>query len=632
MSTVEGAYWQRFAAIPDKFLARRFASATSALGISEGTVALLVAVLGGGFIGILYWVFLLLVGPSEPLRISILYRFGDNDYLPLIYALARGEYREFSDFATYGRGFLPFPMVSIAPYSIGVALAGDPGFIMADFVVGAARALVLQRTLLLLSRRPLASAFMALVLVVVLYDVHAWSYRIPRPFVTQVFYLLAFHLSLRLWLTRASDRWLWPAAHGVLIAATVQGDLHGGVFLGVAAALTLVATAWRNENILSVTRYGLVLGVGFALTVAPFVVQASLAPADVLVRWGTFDHSRAWEQPLIETIALPLALSIAVIPLFFRRTEQFGEQVAAAAVGLLFVLAALLASSVFIGVLGRAIQIYQFYEKIPQVAAFALAITIALVLLQRIASPTLLAIVMAATTLATLQPIAGGAKGTAQRTSQQVVEAGIPIITHTRTTYRADIAGVWLHLARSAKPGLRVLGTFDQQLAMLWSMDGDHSLLVPDTFQTMVGDAVIEERTLALARLIGMTDAQLRMNLDGPAGFKYFQVRFLTHARWQASPFQLPADPMRYNKDQLARIVKGAKGDNATYWTLEMPEDEKQRISAKYAVTVLQPRPDFIVVNTTGLSQNLPGPSAPNYRQTYSNRSFRVFARTTQGP
>ena len=619
--------WQRRVSSFDAACERRFALLATSLRLSPHAAATLIALLGGGLLGTLYWLFVLLFGLDEPLKISVFYRLGDTDYLPLIYALARGEYGEISDFATYGRGFLPFPLVSIAPYALAVALAGNAGFILADFAIGAMRALILQRTLLLLSRRPLASAILAVLLVIVLFDVNAWSYRLPRPFVTQVFYLAGFHLCLRLWLKRGAQSWVWPAGHGVVVAATIQGDLHGGVFLGTAAALTLVAVAWRTSTLMPVLRYGLWFGCGFAVAVLPFALQSLSAPTHIVTRWGAFDHDRAWDQPLVDTIIVPAGLLIALIPLLSRRGLMANEAAAASAVGLLFVLAATISSTVFVLVLGRAIQIYQAYEKIPQIALSMLSIVIVCLVLHRVKSTILLSLMVAIALLAAGKPIAGTAKEAVQIQSQRLTEPGLPFAAHYAPSYRRDVTDIVHRLDAQRSESPQVLGTFDQQFAMLWSIRAGRSLFIPDTFLTMVDDTTIEDRTIGLSRLVGMSTTQFRENLDGTLRFNYFQARFLTLEKWQASPFHMPADPTRYTPAQLARILELRKGDSAAYWNLETPEDEKVRLLAKFVAPQTIAAPDVIVLNNFGLSRNLPGPTAPGYTLTYANPSFRMFLR-----
>src|SRR4051812_45148320 len=58
---------------------------------------------------LLYWLLAAAFHPGEPARVAVLYRFGDTDYLPAVYALARGEPGVALDPVTCGRGLLPFP-------------------------------------------------------------------------------------------------------------------------------------------------------------------------------------------------------------------------------------------------------------------------------------------------------------------------------------------------------------------------------------------------------------------------------------------------------------------------------------------------------------------------------------------
>jgi len=83
--------------------------------------------------------------------------------------------------------------------------------------------------------------------------------------------------------------------------------------------------------------------------------------------------------------------------------------------------------------------------------------------------------------------------------------------------YRHDLDELWRELAGLQYRNDRVLGTFDQQLGMLWLTRPDHWLWLPDPFLTTVPDAAIEERVISVAKQIQMKPINLghsHQNLD----------------------------------------------------------------------------------------------------------------------
>jgi hypothetical protein len=94
-----------------------------------------VGLLSAVLIGLAYWIICIFMQTDEPMSIRILYRYGDTDYLPFIYALARFNVHEFATLSNLG--VLPFPLLFFAPHAAMIALFGDWGFAAADALVTA---------------------------------------------------------------------------------------------------------------------------------------------------------------------------------------------------------------------------------------------------------------------------------------------------------------------------------------------------------------------------------------------------------------------------------------------------------------------------------------------------------------
>src|SRR5262249_26456003 len=148
-------------------------------------------------------------------------------YYPMIAALARREEGEAILHEKAGTGISSFPIVSIAPHAACVALFGTAGFVVADILVTLAFYAVV---LLFLSAVRIASPWrecLALFLVCggsevqyrlmrasvpslweffVSWDLTFWVWgeRVPRPFVSELFLLLALTFLLKLIWSRAA--------------------------------------------------------------------------------------------------------------------------------------------------------------------------------------------------------------------------------------------------------------------------------------------------------------------------------------------------------------------------------------------------------------------------------------------
>ena len=134
-----------------------------------------------GTLGLLYWFFVAFYRGDDPLPVKILYRFGDPDYLPLIYSLSRGNFREFIDPASSGTGLLPFPIFSILPYAIGVAVFGDAGFPVVDAALSVTRFLLFFTIIYFITGDRTLSAAASLAVIPILYSIEGWAFRYPRP-------------------------------------------------------------------------------------------------------------------------------------------------------------------------------------------------------------------------------------------------------------------------------------------------------------------------------------------------------------------------------------------------------------------------------------------------------------------
>jgi hypothetical protein len=624
--------------------------ATSLMPIVVTAIGFAVAVVVGGA----YW--LSITDLKEPFAVSLLYRFGDDDYLPMIYAIARGKFTEFAAYGLVGSALLPFPVVSSAPYSVSVALFGDHGFVFADTIISALRfaaCLLLARAF---TRDALLQACAALMTFVltgpVLYSdviwrlnalgmdaehiASSWLMRYPRPYVTGIFVILLLvtctHLTRSL--RRKEDAAWISAGHGVALAMAAQGDFHLALIgcLGTAVAFVqFVATDVRSWK--SALKSAAQVAVGFAIAILPMIFQVLSVSAEVSARWGLFaiPRSSALEFVDVDRWQVGIALAGATAWWILRRHgDERAESLVLTAV--CFYAASLVALPVSIALLGKSIQIYHFRERSQ---AFATILILVIVFAaagvagralqrKRWALRTLQAgFVLAAMLAASLQIRSSFelAREAASKQTQQRVwrNAGWEPLP----TYRTDLAGLIEELERPEYRKALTLGTFDQQLAMWWLTRDAHTLWIPDTFVSTAADAVIEKRTLELSRLTGMPPHTFAALIAMERS--YFTMRFLTLGKWQASAAYVAAPIADYSPDQQARI---RNTDRYNPWAIRLPISERNRLLQHFAAIESTGTPiDLIVLADTIDFAGLPGPPAEQFRPVFSNASFRVWIR-----
>jgi uncharacterized membrane protein YsdA (DUF1294 family) len=277
---------------------------------------------------------------------------------------------------------------------------------------------------------------------------------------------------------------------------------------------------------------------------------------------------------------------------------------------------AFLAPLAMVALTHKSIQDYHFVQQLNDAVVLGVFLTIAMIMLSsrlRGWIVVVAAVALAATGAAQIMQDVQAAVG---KTTQQRVW-GFPAMPN----YRNDLAGLLRELDSEKYLRYNVLGTFDQQLSMLWITKRDHTLFIPDTFLSLVSDRLIEERTIALSKLVGMSEEEFNQK----ANENYFQKRFLTLAKWQATRNYLAAPLEDYSADQLRNVLRTRRVMDS--WRVAMPRSEEDRLRNAYRVArVGGEAPDLVILTNAGTYSNLSPPSGA-FALVYTNDSFRVFAR-----
>jgi hypothetical protein len=594
--------------------------------LKHGLLVFWCGLAGSGLIGLLYWCLSALRPDVEPLIVTIMYRFGDTDYLPLIYSLAHGRYSEIADAASYGTGILPFPAGTILPYALCIAAFGNAGFIVGDVLISAGRFLLFYAILRSITNKKALATGAAFAIMLALYSggsFGGWGFRYPRPYVTQLFLLAVTLTGVHLFRQiRKNELRIFSAfGHGTVVGIATEGDMHAAIGFALATAFLFAAFLMYSGRWKLVLTTGTYVALGCLLGTIPFAFQSLNANADVLARWGAYEHGRNLILLLIFTKSLLETGVIALAPSIKNLTPWAFEDSSAKETDLTFVLLAMIGGALFapavaVALTGKVIQGYHFIDRFEDVVRLGLYLTFAMMLVSVRLKVWLVAAATAVLAAYGARPIFRDARDAVNKTEQQRVWGDFVAIPN----YRRDLAALLGELDREKYRDARILGTFDQQLAMLWITQPRHTLFIPDTFLSLTSNEVIERRTIALSHLVGMSEEEFLRKATQP----YFQLRFLTLAKWQATINYLAAPPEDYSADQLRNVLRTFPLD---FWHVEMPQSVQNRLRARYvAPQAVKESPDLVILTDEPSYSNLPGPSGA-FSLAYRNNSFRLFAR-----
>jgi hypothetical protein len=565
--------------------------------------------------GLVYWLISAALLGTEPFPVTILYRYGDTDYLSLIYAFSRFQFHEF---ATEGLGpprLLSFPPGLAMFYALPIAILGDYGFPVADVVVAILRMAVCFLVAKAIFKSANAAAMAAIVIFVVtgplplvsryweLFNRPLWDMRLLRPYVGG---LLALSLVLtthrvRAMLSGGRYQWRLCAVHGVSIGLAAQGELHLGIIASFSTAAVLAYSAatvpngWRRA-----IASGAWIGGACLIVLIPMVIEVLASHPDVLGRFGQRTVSRLSPPLLFDLVqwfdVAALGLIAAVIA--WRRVgdDAMTEGRQLLMMSCFYVLMAALSTPLSGMVLGRGVQMFHFPFRSWgfTILGYTIAGLIAVPhFLKRITKnggrPT--AALTAGALIALSIHFAHMARTSLDFSRRDVQQRSYPGEgLEPIVGYRTDLGGLWKELQREQYRERRVLGTLNQQLAMLWLTRPGHYTWNPDPFVSMVTNDDIEKRLIAFCQLVQMTPESFARHLRE----MYFRVYLLSSQRWSE---------------------------------FGMPDTEHHRLVDRYATPMpVDPSLDIVILEREGSFRDLPGPER-GFHKTYENRTFSLWLR-----
>ena len=489
------------------------------------------------------------------------------------------------------------------------------------------------------------AAVTAALLYLISTDSALWSWRIPRPFVTEVLFLICVfrisvavtgcnHKSSRPWIP-----WFWLAiAFSLLFQSQLYSGLSTSLIIASVVLYSLVLSLAGQDLKSGIKSLSVFLSTA-AVCCAPFLLSRLLEHPDYPVRLGVFSVERG-NIHLVPSLNLYFLTGAALILGWFLITalqsefdsrQSSGKQKVWILCG--FCLASLFALPVSAFVLGKSVQVYHFSEHIEKV----IYLTILVFFLStrsrrsllfpdrgpRIAGKRVRTIQVLAVILLSLVATVS----TALQYSQ--------VSGHMRpdfeeyqslTNYRSDFLEVSNELSIHRSQGAQVIGTLDAQLFSWWVSFQNGQSFIPDPALTRLPDSVVEYRLAAFCRMLELGSDEFRALINQP----YVTNFWLSHDKYQASQAHTFAPLSDYDPAVQTRI---GQTDINSSWDLAIPNSEQARLLLLYESVDLQKvyaklRLDLIVLTKDAGSRNFV-PSSGLFELSFENGTFRIWTKTS---
>lgn len=572
------------------------------------------AILTAGISGLLYWIVAALIRPNASFPVTILYRFGDTDYLSLFYALSRFQFHEFVTQGIEPARLIGFPTGLSFLYALPIAVFGDSGFPVADLIISMLRMTACLLAARIFFRTPAAIAAAAIAVFVLtgplpllsdywtLFYRPLWDMRYLRPFVTGLF-ALCLVINTHYFneaLYRPLPDWRLSIFQGALIGLTVQGDLHlAMIACFVTGTLYLYAIIRKPSRWNTLLASAGITATAIAVMLPLVIVQLINTNPDASRRLGWVTLSRTNPPLMWPDVPWQGILTLSVLFALIWWKQIGGDKLRngrrMVGLSLLFAVMSVLSLPLSAIVLGRGIQVFHFPFRAFGFVILGFAF-VGLILgwfafhsLARLSSLRTATLVVgsAVAVLALIHGLFFGVRAADEvtKSAQQRPSLGALV-----PGYHSDLDALWRELSGPRYRNMHVAGTFDQQLGMLWLTRPSHWLWLPDPFLTTVSDSAIENRVISFCQLIGMSPTEFDRDLGDP----YFVTYILNSFEWpQHSP----------------------------------PASERLRLDASYKIPhKIDGRLDLVVLVRSPGYGHFPEVRA-NFEKTFENATFTVWAR-----
>lgn len=610
-------------------------------------------------VGQRYWLVAAFQRPHDSLAVAAMYRHHDMQYYPLISSVASGNFGEGNLWENRGHGLVSFPFASVALHALCLRLFGIVGLMVADGLATLCYFLVVLAFLRLFVRSSLLATCLAFLITGNILDmamaaqIHQLpgvpnelrfrGYRIPRPFVTEIFFVAC--LTLVLWMVKQPEArrnpWVWGGL-GIGLALLLQGDFHGFVVTGLGVAvLVVICLGFEVRRIVTFGTCLLCCGGLFLSFSSIFWIQRVLEHPDLPRRLGVFALPRGQFWQLPETDALIKCLDAAAFMAGFSFLMHRGwKKPSLGKLALSLACLALLAhQAIFIlgYVTGKGVQLYHFVDRLTGIMSYCWVALLAFLI--ESLGVILLTLPWGKLTerldhwapAALKTAVLGIAVASIALAFHDEARNG-PNLQHMRlicypelTNYRDDFVGLTVELNKPAYADCKVLATLDHQVFAWWvSFHRGYSFLA-DPFSTTVPDAEVERRIVWFLRDLNLSTPEFKALLEQ----RMFRLMWLGHDKYQCSKAYQFAPLDDYGPEALKAYRESTVLDS---WVQAVPLSEQRRLINLFELPGgaeqlgARPRLDLIVLNH---SPNLPGPSKSEYDLVFRNSTFEVWRRSS---
>lgn len=545
-----------------------------------------------------YWLAVMFC-QSEPFSVSVMYRHLDWGNFAVITNSFRRHLGEFQIFEKENSGFLHFPLAAYLPHVIFYNIFGSLGFPVSDIFIH-----ILRLTLILmifsrvegsaLSRFIACLVFLAGSENVLFQHINVaqipgfWSYRIPRDFVTGVFFL--------------SFIWHWMR---------FQEEEKGAVGLGISLGLIVNSDFYLSITVLTfifvqfaydISRqlfkkwlpvFGSILPFGLL-----FVVQTQSAAPDLKARLGQYKYlGPTIVVSHIDRAIFLVCLIILLLALLggnFRQEIRRTRSLLLVRTLTLLTLISCFSSFLFTGITNLGIQEYHFAICTRALFGALLFIGISNYICSWIPKVRLLRTIGISFVSIGILCVAWAHASFNIRRAQfggELLVSMDPSSSTDRSRYRNSFSQLVEFLTANDSSQRKVLGTFSLPVAKWWNTFGRGYLYVPDSEWTTAENVEIEERFITLAKQMGMSAAGVKGLLQNPT----VQANFFLADYYQANHFFRRYPSSSYTTEQLSSIDRYY--DN---WGVVIPTTEVNRILSAFgrqSKELNSGRLDFIIVD-----------------------------------
>jgi hypothetical protein len=454
------------------------------------------------------------------------------------------------------------------------------------------------------------------------------AFRIPRPFVTEVFALFTIAALLAFCLPdpkrSPNQRRRDALLAGAAVAALAQADIYAAaamlpVFMLVVGGRLAWELADPDRRALGFQR-AILLMLAAALLLAPFVAQRLLEHPDIPRRFGVYGVPRSSASLSTEAlhqfaVALMVCAGLAaaaILPAGSRRDPATRRMLFSLAC--LFALAAgsAVAKPLFVLVTGTMVQEYHFDLQFAQRGGLAFAFLAVSAIWFAVASLGASHRLTRGAALVCSLLVCVWAFRHAALDYQRPLSGyhARPDFFHygeLGESYLRDFRQLTKELRTRAGSGLRVLATLDHELAVWWIGSQGGAVLNPDPFVTPLPDAEIERRLVAFGAATQLSPREF--------------IRFIVQ---DDNP--VLNNSYGHNNVVVNLFLGHQKYGGRSGWTLQIPPAELERLEHLYREQAGRDayRIDGIVLFARGvLSGLIPDPR--RFALVYQNPTFRLY-------